>query len=238
MPGGTAHWAFTDVTGNYNNTSGDVAIDITKADATVNVTGYAGVYDGAAHGATGSATGIGGNPLSGLTLGATFTNVPGGTAHWTFTDATGNYNNASGDVAIAITKADATVTVTGYTGVYDAAAHGATGSAKGVGGNALAGLDLGDKFTGVPGGTAHWRFIDPTGNYNNTSGDVSIVIGAWSVKGFYQPVGETSSIPRAWGRTANSLDNDGVELDQGWPDGADEVQHLSRRWRRAGHHGG
>ena len=49
-------------------------------------------------------------PLSGLNLGATFTNVPGGTATWTFTDVTGNYNDASGTAAIVINKADATVT--------------------------------------------------------------------------------------------------------------------------------
>ncbi len=101
------------------------------------MTGYTGVYDGAAHGATGSATGVGGAALSGLVLGDSFTNVPGGTASWTFTDATGNYNNASGTAAIVITKADATVSVTGYTGVYDGAAHGATGTATGVGGEAL-----------------------------------------------------------------------------------------------------
>ena len=34
--------------------------------------------------------------LAGLDLGASFTNVPGGTANWTFTDVTGNYNNKSG----------------------------------------------------------------------------------------------------------------------------------------------
>ncbi len=98
--------------------------------------------------------------------------MPGGTAHWVFTDATGNYNNATGDVAIAITKADATVTVTGYTGVFDGAAHGATGTATGVGGAALSGLDLGRSFTNVPGGTAHWAFTDATGNYNDAAGDV------------------------------------------------------------------
>ena len=49
--------------------------------------------------------------LSGLDLGASFTNVPGGTATWTFTDATGNYNNATGTAAIVITKANATVVV-------------------------------------------------------------------------------------------------------------------------------
>ena len=45
-------------------------------------TGYTGVYDAAAHGASlASATGVGGVDLSGsVTLGASFTNVPGGTA--------------------------------------------------------------------------------------------------------------------------------------------------------------
>ena len=58
----------------------------------------------AAHGATGTATGVGGEALSGLVSGDSFTNVPGGTATWTFTDTTGNYNNASGSVAIVITR--------------------------------------------------------------------------------------------------------------------------------------
>ena len=44
-----------------------------------------------------AATGIDGvTLLAGLDLGASFTNVPGGTANWTFTDVTGNYNNISG----------------------------------------------------------------------------------------------------------------------------------------------
>ena len=176
VPGGTATWTFTDTTGNYNNASASVAIVITKADATVSVTGYTGVYDAAAHGATGTATGIGGAALSGLVLGDSFTNVPGGTATWTFTDTTGNYNDASASVAIVITKANATVSVNGYTGVYDAAAHSATGTATGVGGGALSGLVLGDSFTNVPGGTATWTFTDTTGNYNDAGASVAIVI--------------------------------------------------------------
>ena len=54
---------------------------ITQAAAVIHVNGFSGVYDGAPHGATGSATGANGenlNPL--LSLGATFTNVPGGIA--------------------------------------------------------------------------------------------------------------------------------------------------------------
>ena len=33
-----------------------------------------------------------------------------------------------------------------------------------------------------------WTFTDITGNYNNTSGTVIDKIGAWTLKGFYQPV--------------------------------------------------
>jgi hypothetical protein len=160
-----------------------VPVDISKADATVSVSGYTGVYDAAAHGATGTATGVGGVTLAGLDLGASFTNVPGGTANWTFTDATGNYNNASGSVPVDISKADATVSVSGYTGVYDAAAHGATGTATGVGGVTLAGLDLGASFTNVPGGTANWTFTDGTGNYNNASGSVAVDISKKVITG-------------------------------------------------------
>src|SRR5207244_11738990 len=109
-------------------------------------------------------------------LGAPFTNVPGGTAHWTFAGGT-NYNGQFGDAAIVITKADASVVVNGYTGVYDAAAHGASLShATGVNGVDLSGgVDLGATFTNVPGGTAHWTF-DGGVDYNSQAGDAAIVI--------------------------------------------------------------
>ena len=178
VPGGTANWSFTDATGNYNNASGTAAIVITKANATISVTGYTGVYDGLAHGATVSATGVLSEVLAGLNLGASFTNVPGGTANWTFTDVTGNYNDTSGNAAIVITKAVANITVVGYTGIYDSAPHGATGSATGVdaGGAALGTtLNLGATFVNVPGGTASWNFSGGT-NYTDQSGMVAIVI--------------------------------------------------------------
>ncbi len=173
VPGGTAHWTFTGGT-NYNSQSGDVAIVITKANATITVNGYTGIYDATAHGATGTATGVGGAALAGLNLGASFTDAPGGTANWTFTGGT-NYNDASGSAAIVINKASATITVNGYTGIYDAAAHGATGSVTGVGGVPLAGLNLGASFTDAPGGTANWSFTGGT-NYNDASGSAAIVI--------------------------------------------------------------
>src|SRR5258708_3448114 len=138
------------------------------------VVGYTGVYDASAHGATGSATGVNGVALTGLSLGDSFTDVPGGTAHWTFANAP-NYKPADGSVAITINPATATMTVVGYTGVYDASAQGATGSATGVNGVALTGLSLGASFTDVPGGTAHWTFANAP-NYKAVDGNVAITI--------------------------------------------------------------
>ncbi|MGE0822041.1 MAG: hypothetical protein AB7G75_03545 [Candidatus Binatia bacterium] len=171
-------WSFTG-TANYNDIASTTITNIiSKADATCSVSGYTGVYDAVAHGATGSCTGVDAGDLSSsLNLGATFTDVPGGTANWSFSGGT-NYNDKSGSVGIVINKADASCTVSGYTGVYDAAAHGATGSCTGVdaGGTAAGGsLNLGNSFTDVPGGTANWSFSGGT-NYNDKSGSVNIVI--------------------------------------------------------------
>jgi hypothetical protein len=91
---------------------------INKADATCTINGYTGVYDGNPHGATGSCIGVQGETLSGLDLGSSFTNVPGGTANWTFTDVTGNYNNQSGSVQIVITARPITITADAKTKVY------------------------------------------------------------------------------------------------------------------------
>jgi hypothetical protein len=102
-------------------------VQVDKADAVIVVSGKTVTYDGDPHGASGTATGVQGEALAGLDLGASFTNVPGGTANWTFTDMTGNYNDANGSVAIVINKADATLDVSGVTVTYDGDAHGASG---------------------------------------------------------------------------------------------------------------
>jgi hypothetical protein len=172
----TDSWTFTDATGNYNNSSGTVHDVIEKADAIIDVSGYTGVYDGNAHGATGTATGVKNEDLSSLLhVGATFTNVPGGTANWTF-DGNNNYKAASGTATITITQADATINVSGFTGAYDGNAHGATGTATGVKSEDLSSLlHLGATFTNVPGGAANWTF-DGNTNYKTASGTASIAI--------------------------------------------------------------
>src|SRR5204862_463250 len=86
VPGGAVHWTFDGDT-NYNSAFGDATVTITKIDATIVVTGYSGPYTATAHGASGSVTGVdaGGAALgTTLNLGASFINVPGGIAYWTF----------------------------------------------------------------------------------------------------------------------------------------------------------
>lgn len=76
-----------------------------------------------------------------------------------------------------IGKANASITVTGYTVPYDTNSHTASGSATGVGNVSLAGLDLsGTTHTNVNSYTDSWTFTDTTGNYNNSSGSVSDAI--------------------------------------------------------------
>jgi hypothetical protein len=177
----TDYWKFTDSTGNYNNVGNTTITDkIDKVNATIVVNGYTGTYDGFAHGATGSATGVKGANLSGqLNLGATFTNYPGGYANWTFSGGT-NYNDDSGSVAIVISKANAMIVITAYSVVsYDSMSHTATGTAKGVLNEDLsAGLDLSGTTHTNAGDypTDPWTFTGGT-NYNDDAGTVHDSIG-------------------------------------------------------------
>ena len=175
VPGGTATWLFAGNL-NYSEQSGTAEIVINKADASVVVNGYTGVYDGELHAATGNAIGVKDEDLSALlSLGASYTNVPGGPADWSFA-GNNNYKPASGSVGIVISKANATVHVDGYSGVYDGNPHGATGSAAGVKGENLSSLlNLGASFTNFPGGQATWTFAGNL-NYNSATGVVEIVI--------------------------------------------------------------
>jgi hypothetical protein len=178
-PGGTANWTFLGGT-NYNDQNGSVAITIAKANATVVVTSYSVTYDAAPHAATvASITGVNGETgatVGSVTLNTTHTDAGTYSDSWTFTGGT-NYNDI-GATAITntITKANATVSVDGFTGTYDGAAHGASGSAIGLNREDLrSGLSLGATFTNAPGGTANWTFSGGT-NYNDQNGSVAIVI--------------------------------------------------------------
>ena len=80
-------WTFTNA--NYNDASGSINDAIAKAAAHIVVTAYGVTYDGNAHTATGTATGVKGESLTGLVLsGTTHTNAgPYNNDPWTFTNA-------------------------------------------------------------------------------------------------------------------------------------------------------
>jgi hypothetical protein len=85
--------------GDNNHLTSQDAKDFTiaKANATINITPYNVTYDHNSHTATGTATGVCSDSLSGLDLsGTTHTNPGDYNDSWTFTDVTGNYNDASG----------------------------------------------------------------------------------------------------------------------------------------------
>ena len=149
---------------------------IFKADADINVEGKTVTYDGEAHGATGSATGVNGENLSDLLdFGESFTNVPGGTTEWSF-EGTSNYNEDFGSVFIDIQQASAIINVPDVTVRYDGDSHGVTGSAKGVNNEELTDLmNFGQTFTNVPGGIANWIF-DGNDNYEPANGEANVTI--------------------------------------------------------------
>jgi len=162
------------------STANTLAQVVNKADAVIKVTPYNITYDGNSHSAGGTATGVFNETLTGLDLsGTTHTNAGTYYDKWVFTDVTGNYNNATATITDVISQASAVIVVNGFSGMYDANSHGATGTAVGVETptpadlNAL--LHLGASFTAVPGGTANWSF-DGNNNYKAASGSVAITI--------------------------------------------------------------
>jgi len=116
------------------NAAADVVRTLTvhKASAVITVTGYTGVYDANAHGASATATGLLGENLNGLVNpGASFTDVPGGSAQWTFTGDT-NYAASSGTAAIVITPAPLPVAAANASRPYGTPNPALTGTLSGV----------------------------------------------------------------------------------------------------------
>ena len=165
---------------NYLITYVPGVLTLAKADPTIVVTPYSTTYDASAHTASGTAKGVLNEALSGLNLAGTTHTAAGSYSAdgWTFTDVTGNYNNAGGSVADAIAKANPAIVVTPYSLTYDASAHTASGTAKGVLNETLSGLNLaGTTHTAAGSYPADgWTFTDVTGNYNNAGGSVADAI--------------------------------------------------------------
>jgi hypothetical protein len=173
-------WTFAGNT-NYNATSGTVNNAIAKIDATIAVTGFSGTYDGAAHGASGTATGLAAVDLGSLlhVASTTHTNVPGGSVAWTF-DGDVNYFASSGNAAVTINKANAVIAVTPYSVNYDGTEHTATFTAVGVESTPanLAGLMTVSGTSHTDAGTYasdSWSFAGNT-NYNTAGATITNAI--------------------------------------------------------------
>src|SRR5437867_1327663 len=147
---------------------------ITTVDATVAVTPYDLPYNGSAHTATYTITGVSGETgatVGTVTLNTTHTNAGTYSSDtWSFT-GTANYNNiASTTITDKITTVDATVAVTPYDLPYNASAHTATYTITGV--NGETGATVGTvtlNTTHTNAGTYSsdtWSFTG-TANYNN-----------------------------------------------------------------------
>ena len=187
-PGGTATWTFTDVTGNYDNASGTVAIAIGKVSLTVTPDAKSRTYGQAIPTYTFSVTGFVNGETTGTAAGYVApsctsgytTSTPVAGSPLTITCSGGSATNYAFDTSataqLTIARADAACAVSGVSVTYDGAAHGATGACTGVRGETLTGLDLGASFTDVPGGTADWTLGNP--NYNVDEGSVDIDIAA------------------------------------------------------------
>ena len=166
---------------NHTGGTGSASITLAKAVALVNITPYSGAYDGNAHGLSGSATGVNGADLSAsLDLGASFTNVPGGTATWTFNGGA-NYTNQSATAAVNITPAGSTTTVTFEAGpyTYRGTPFTATASVAGINlSQAVAVTYSGDclNVTNVNGCTATATFAGD-GNHTGSTGSASVTLG-------------------------------------------------------------
>jgi uncharacterized repeat protein (TIGR01451 family) len=161
---------------NYQGSASDTLV-IAKANATISVNGYSGVYDGNPHGATGTATGAQSEDLSSLLhFGATYTNVPGGTANWTF-DGNTNYNADSGSVNIDITKATPTINWSNPANIiYGTALSGAQLNAvASTAGSYVYTPAAGTVLASGNGQNLHVAFTPTdTNNYNGATKDVSI----------------------------------------------------------------
>jgi hypothetical protein len=191
-----SYWVFArviDKDDGFTEYSQQLTVD--QADALVSITPYSGTYDAAAHNLTGSVVGVAGDPSasgSSLTFGLSFTDAPGGTGSWTFEGGT-NYLDESGTAAIDIAQADALVSITPYSGTYDAAAHNLTGSVVGVAGDPSASgssLTFGLSFTDAPGGTGSWTFEGGT-NYLDESGTAAIDIAQADANVTINPYSDT-----------------------------------------------
>ncbi len=175
------NFTVTPITGSYSITQ---AISTTVVVCPASVT-YGGV---AQTPCTASVTGVGALNQSLTVSYSNNTNAGTATASASYAGDM-NHSASNGSKNFTIDKATPTITVAGYNVIFDNVTHTATGSAKGVLGETLSGLNLSGTSHALVGAfTDNWTFTDSTGNYQNASGTVNDSIGKWTLSGFYQPV--------------------------------------------------
>jgi hypothetical protein len=153
------------------------------------VNGYTGVYDGNAHGVTGTAAGVKSENLNSLlSLGASFTNAPGGTASWSFSgDA--NYKATSGAATISIAKAAQVIAwATPAPIVYGEPLSGTQLNATLITGDGALTYSPAAGTVLAVGQQVLQVSAAATTNYNAASKQVTLVVSPWHVTGFYNPV--------------------------------------------------
>ena len=163
------------VTNTAGSTSLPFSLTIAKAPASIALGNLAGTYTGTPHGVSALTSPIG-LPVTVSYNGSAALPVNAGSYAVEAVIADPNYAGVA-NASLVIAKAEATVTVTPYAVTYDTAAHTATGTATGVLGETLAGLNLGGT-THTNAGTYHdtWTFTDITGNYLAANGAVTDTI--------------------------------------------------------------
>src|SRR5262249_49266470 len=151
----------------FTGSSGSVSHAVATADLLVTANDNIKMY-GQAASDSGTVMGVGND--DGIT--ATFASagddatVPGGSGRYAITaplsdpsNRLGNYTVHETKATLIVSKARALITVTPYSVPYDGNAHTATGSAIGVFGEALSGLDLsGTTHTGAGIYSDRWSF--------------------------------------------------------------------------------
>jgi hypothetical protein len=154
----TDTWTFHDLSGNYQDASDQITDSIAQASALILVTPYNVAFDGNPHTATiAVAVGVGGVDLrSDVDLRGTTHTAPGFYPDtWTFHDASGNYQDATGTVDDSIAQTTLTAQPTAWMGqladglpLTDVSLPGTYNSASGPN---VADALLGDSSAGVVG---------------------------------------------------------------------------------------
>ncbi len=164
-------WTFTDP--NYATQTGTVTDNIAKADSGIYVTGGTAIYNGSPQALASSILAPVG--CQNVVVHDTHTNVGTYIDTWTYTDTSGDFDDASGTMIDKITPAAAKINVMPYNVTYNGQSHAATGTVTGVNGvNLRTDLTISSAHTNAGTYSDTWAFTDP--NYVPQTGKITDTI--------------------------------------------------------------